>query len=402
MWRRCSIPAFLSRGELHTAFLDEHAIVDHPRRHPGAGDGFGERPRRVEADGRGRSVAGALRLAARACGSTGRWSRSGRAHTASVSAELGGDGVRVVTPGHQSHVGLLGRAGRSHGCLSVDGRAVTVREWDFERRVVELEGRLIVSSGHGCPVSTRPRPGATWPVASGRWFAPMPGRVAGNRRPRRAAGNQHQPLVVLEAMKMEHVIEAPRAGVVTELYVQVGEQVASGAELLSLGSSEGEGETHGRQSPAASFELLRWGHAMGCRTRPRASPPRRRSTFIDRCLDWFSVDRGHVVRSPEGRPFSWPTPTRSSPTFPPGGPATHYSALVPNSRGLERALACAVKTSRCSSRPPKLQPRQLNRSIEQSLEDARLVWKARGWRGSGAAYTRWPSAARTKARSEPR
>jgi biotin carboxyl carrier protein len=37
-------------------------------------------------------------------------------------------------------------------------------------------------------------------------------------------------------MKMEHVVEAPRAGVVTALCVQVGEQVTGGAELLTLGS----------------------------------------------------------------------------------------------------------------------------------------------------------------------
>jgi biotin carboxyl carrier protein len=44
--------------------------------------------------------------------------------------------------------------------------------------------------------------------------------------------------VVLEAMKMEHVVEAPHAGVVTEVCVQVGEQVSSGARLLTIGSGE--------------------------------------------------------------------------------------------------------------------------------------------------------------------
>jgi biotin carboxyl carrier protein len=39
-------------------------------------------------------------------------------------------------------------------------------------------------------------------------------------------------------MKMEHVVEAPRAGVVTEVCVEVGAQVRSGAQLLTLGSAD--------------------------------------------------------------------------------------------------------------------------------------------------------------------
>jgi biotin carboxyl carrier protein len=49
---------------------------------------------------------------------------------------------------------------------------------------------------------------------------------------------QNQLLVVLEAMKMEHVVEAPHAGVVTEVCVKPGEQVASGTRLLTVGADE--------------------------------------------------------------------------------------------------------------------------------------------------------------------
>ena len=45
---------------------------------------------------------------------------------------------------------------------------------------------------------------------------------------------QGQPLAVMEAMKMEHTIAAPAAGVVTELLYAVGDQVGDGAELLKL------------------------------------------------------------------------------------------------------------------------------------------------------------------------
>jgi 3-methylcrotonyl-CoA carboxylase alpha subunit len=45
-------------------------------------------------------------------------------------------------------------------------------------------------------------------------------------------------VVVLEAMKMEHVVEAPHAGAVREICVALGEQVAAGAVLLELGDEQ--------------------------------------------------------------------------------------------------------------------------------------------------------------------
>ena len=41
-------------------------------------------------------------------------------------------------------------------------------------------------------------------------------------------------LVVLEAMKMEHSIRAPHAGVVKALYCQEGEMVGEGSALVEL------------------------------------------------------------------------------------------------------------------------------------------------------------------------
>jgi biotin carboxyl carrier protein len=68
----------------------------------------------------------------------------------------------------------------------------------------------------------------------GTLTAPMPARVV---KLAVAEGDQvqaNQPLVVLEAMKMEHVVEAPRAGVVRQVCVEPGQQVAAGALLLEL------------------------------------------------------------------------------------------------------------------------------------------------------------------------
>ena len=68
----------------------------------------------------------------------------------------------------------------------------------------------------------------------GRVTAPMPGKVI---EVRVAAGEQvesHQPLVVLEAMKMEQVVSAPYGGGVRTVDVRVGDQVTTGALLVEL------------------------------------------------------------------------------------------------------------------------------------------------------------------------
>jgi 3-methylcrotonyl-CoA carboxylase alpha subunit len=43
-----------------------------------------------------------------------------------------------------------------------------------------------------------------------------------------------QPLLILEAMKMEHTITAPADGVVKEIHFAAGEQVLEGAELVTM------------------------------------------------------------------------------------------------------------------------------------------------------------------------
>ena len=48
------------------------------------------------------------------------------------------------------------------------------------------------------------------------------------------------PLVVLEAMKMEHVLRAPRNGVIDTVNCGDGEQVEAQAVLVSLAEDDGD------------------------------------------------------------------------------------------------------------------------------------------------------------------
>ena len=62
--------------------------------------------------------------------------------------------------------------------------------------------------------------------------APMPGRVIAVRAADGASVHAGQPVVVIEAMKMEHAVVSPLEGTVTRLLVREGQQVARG-ELLA-------------------------------------------------------------------------------------------------------------------------------------------------------------------------
>lgn len=72
---------------------------------------------------------------------------------------------------------------------------------------------------------------------SGSLNAPMPGTVIQVLVTVGQAVDKGAPLLILEAMKMEHTLTAPRAGVVAEVRYGVGEQVREGEALLVMGDT---------------------------------------------------------------------------------------------------------------------------------------------------------------------
>ncbi|MDO8788525.1 MAG: acetyl/propionyl/methylcrotonyl-CoA carboxylase subunit alpha [Sulfuritalea sp.] len=71
--------------------------------------------------------------------------------------------------------------------------------------------------------------------AEGGLTAPMPGKVIALIAAVGARVEKGAPLLILEAMKMEHTITAPAAGTVKAFCFSVGEQVSDGAELVEFG-----------------------------------------------------------------------------------------------------------------------------------------------------------------------
>lgn len=71
-------------------------------------------------------------------------------------------------------------------------------------------------------------------AAEGSLQAPMNGAVVAVMVKTGDDVKAGQTLVIMEAMKMEHAIKAPKAGVVSEIYFLEGDMVAEGAELIAV------------------------------------------------------------------------------------------------------------------------------------------------------------------------
>ena len=72
---------------------------------------------------------------------------------------------------------------------------------------------------------------ASGPASDGSLRAPMPGKIVATPAKAGDIVTKGQPLIVLEAMKMEHALVAPFDGVVESIGAAVGEQVVDGAVL---------------------------------------------------------------------------------------------------------------------------------------------------------------------------
>ena len=120
-------------------------------------------------------------------------------------------------------------------------------EWNGIRsgyRITRAGGEVHLTGSRGT-VTARivPRfavPGRSASVGGGL-AAPMPGKVLEVSVEPGQRVEAGRVLVVLEAMKMEHRVTAPADGTVTAVLVAVGDQVATGAELLAFAPDGAEG-----------------------------------------------------------------------------------------------------------------------------------------------------------------
>ncbi len=134
---------------------------------------------------------------------------------AAVSSETGSDGLYCFTfDGVKKRVHVLDYG--SAVAVFIEGGS-----WQFE----EID-RLAAAASED--------------PAAGKLTAPMPGRVTRLLVEVGAKVRRGEPLMAIEAMKMEHTITAPADGVIESVRFAVGDLVEEGAELIALAAPETE------------------------------------------------------------------------------------------------------------------------------------------------------------------
>jgi len=123
-------------------------------------------------------------------------------------------------------------------------RVVSVRDGDIamprvadDIDVVRIANRFTIIDGNGSwrldyvdPWADR----ADVAAAVGRLTAPMPGKIVQVLAQAGDTVKRGQPVLILEAMKMEHTIAAPADGIVDAINYAVGDLVEEGAALIGF------------------------------------------------------------------------------------------------------------------------------------------------------------------------
>jgi 3-methylcrotonyl-CoA carboxylase alpha subunit len=238
-------PEFVS-GEIDTGFIERHRAALVPRRRPAPDTAL--------------AAAALSRLLARGAAAKAAASRSD-----SFSPWARVDGWRLNGRGHQELIFRDGAEERlvcarnqaGSWLLQFDDRTILAGS---ERRAdaglsILLDGvrNQIIVMDHGAETAVF-LDGESWrlieidPLAAragedptaGRLTAPMPGRVTQLMVEPGMSVRSGQPLIVIEAMKMEHIVVAPADGVIEAVRYAPGDLVEEGAELIALAPARQE------------------------------------------------------------------------------------------------------------------------------------------------------------------
>jgi biotin carboxyl carrier protein len=137
----------------------------------------------------------------------------------------------VVAGGETRHVDVAPTARGWLFSLLIDGRSYEVAR---EAGQLTVGGRTFtVEVERDLGVGRAGRAGAAGGPASLK--APIPGLVVAVQAAVGDEVHEGQPLVILEAMKMQMELKSPRAGHVTEIAVESGREVPQGLVLLIIG-----------------------------------------------------------------------------------------------------------------------------------------------------------------------
>ncbi|TMI48952.1 biotin/lipoyl-binding protein [Candidatus Bathyarchaeota archaeon] len=120
---------------------------------------------------------------------------------------------------------------------NVNGKVLIARreeEPDGSDYLIRLSGRLLNVSLDEREQLSRDAGASQIVIGHVVITAPMSGRIVSLKASPNTSVTKGQPLAVLEAMKMENEIAAPKTGIVSEVYVQSGALVKAGDKICLL------------------------------------------------------------------------------------------------------------------------------------------------------------------------
>jgi len=145
--------------------------------------------------------------------------------------------VQGAGAGEQWTVRMEGKTLQGSGRLTGDALRVQIGEQLHRATVIRDGNELYLFGSEGVQRFTLHDPvsEADQSVAdAGSLVAPMPGRIVATLVSPGTAVKRGAPLLVLEAMKMEHTLQAPADGTVQGYRVKAGDQVGDGAVLVDF------------------------------------------------------------------------------------------------------------------------------------------------------------------------
>lgn len=151
----------------------------------------------------------------------------GEIDEASAGEDCGDGAVRIDWKMPEPHVYSLLIEDRSYD-VHIDEE-----DGDEERLTLHLLSRILQGRASDAR-KRRVGKAAAGPEGAVRLTAPMPGRVVKVLAPEGTVVSRGEGILVLEAMKMENELKAPRDGTVTRVTVSEGEGVEGGAHLATI------------------------------------------------------------------------------------------------------------------------------------------------------------------------
>ena len=153
--------------------------------------------------------------------------------------------VRALAGDRHYMLGLPDRRVRVEGRVAADGMAEVLVDGGrrLAGRVVAVgEARHVLIDGleHVLSLDDPDSVSRSREAGGGRLTAPLPATVTAVHIEAGRTVSRGDPLIVLEAMKMEHVIAAPEDGVVAAVHFRTGDQVEEGAALISFETTDGK------------------------------------------------------------------------------------------------------------------------------------------------------------------